>query len=531
MSPAPQDSRTNLGRFAAIFAGGTLASRILGLVRDMVIGAYIQGASRDAFLFAFKFPNMLRDMLGEGATNAAFVPVFTSTRETQSPEEYRRLIGAAMTAMLLLFGGLTLLAWFAIPYLPAVLDAMQPLTGHTAKSGEQLRSTVSLVQWTFPYLFFIGMAVFAMAPLFVAGRYGTPAWSPLLLNLSLIATCLLLRSHFSDPAWALVTGVWLGGAAQLLVMWAALYRHVGVILPNFSLGHPGVRRVFLLLAPVAAGQAAGEVNKMVDSLFAISLEEGTVSALFYANRLVQLPLSVFGVAMAAAILPGLARAGTHGNLDEIRGTLTHGLRQTFFLIAPATAGLMVLGGPIISLLFQRGEFDPYTAERAATALFYYALGLLAFSWVKICVQGFYAVQDTKTPVLVASGSMLLNILLNCVLVGPLGYRGLALSTAIAFTVNFLLLYMLLTARFGPIWERGAGSAMLRILIATLAMAIAAYGLNTRAELLLGTDGLGPRFLAVAIPMAAAVPLYFALCHAFRLEELRLLTSIFSRRSA
>jgi putative peptidoglycan lipid II flippase len=522
------DSKRQLSRFTAIFAGGTLLSRVVGMARDMVVAWYVPSASRDAFLFAFKLPNMLRDMLGEGAANAAFVPVFSESQEKDSPAEYRNLVSACMSAMLIVFGLLTLLGVLAMPLLPSILDVLRPLTSAKPKDVAQVAMTVHLMQWTFPYLFLIGMAVFAMAPLFTARHYGTPSWSPVLLNVALIATCLLFHNRFPDPAWALVAGVWLGGAAQLIVMWLAMKRHVGVVLPNFHLRHPGVLKVFWLLGPVILGQATGEVNKLVDNFFAYSLPDGTVTALFYANRLVQLPLSIFGMAVAVAILPSISRAGARNDTKVIRETLIHGLRQSCFLVLPSMVGIILLGEPIIRLLFQRWNFGPEATERTAAALTYYGLGLLAFAWVKVSLQGFYAVQNTKTPVIIASASMFLNILLNCVLVGPMGFRGLALATTLSFWVNFGLLYAFLCSRFGPLWDTAMFGALFRMALATLIMGAVAYGLSVRLESAFGTHAIWAQLAAVVIPTAAAGVIYGGLCYVFRIPELRHFASGFRR---
>jgi len=523
------ESRQQLSRFAAIFAGGTMLSRVLGLVRDMILGAYIPDVSRDAFLFAFKLPNMLRDMLGEGAANAAFVPVLSESQERQTPEEFRALVSAAMSAMIILFGVLTVGGVLAMPLLPAILELLRPLTGADPKDTEQIRLTIRLMQWTFPYLFLIGMAVFAMGPLFTVKHYSTPSWSPVLLNLSLIATCLAFHRWFPDPAWALVIGVWLGGVAQLAAMWLAMHRHVGVWRPSFRLAHPGVARIFWLLTPVILGQATGEVNKLVDNFFAYSLEEGTVSALFYANRLVQLPLSIFGVAVAVSILPSISHAAARRDDAEIRDTLVHGLRQSFFLIAPAMTGMLLLARPIVRLLFERGHFDPRMTELTTASLIFYGLGLLSFAWVKVSVQGFYAVQNTKTPVIVASASMFLNILLNCALVGPMGYRGLALATSISFTVNFILLYVLLGNRFGPLWDAEMGVSMLRVLVATAIMGAVSYGIWWRADYALGGHTVMTQSIALALAIGTAAAVYATLCKVLRIDEFDHLLSALRRR--
>lgn len=522
------ESKGQLARFAAIFAGGTMLSRILGLVRDIVIAGLIPTAARDSFFFAFRLPNMLRDMLGEGATNAAFVPVLAQTQEKEPPEAFRALTRQLMGVLAVVLGVITVLGVLAMPLAPYVLELLRPLTNAEPKNPDEMRETVRIMQWTFPYLLFIGLAAFAMAPLFTMKHYGTPSWAPALLNIAFIGGCVVLYNRFENPAWSLVVAIWLGGAAELAVLAWAMRRHAGVTLPAFPPRHPGVGKAFLLLLPVILGQATGEVNKLVDNFFAYSLEEGVVTALFYANHLVQLPLSIFGVAVSVAILPSISRAAARGAHGEIRDTLLHGYRQTFFLVFPSMMGLVFLREPIMRLLFERGAFTPDETERAATALLYYGLGLLSFAWVKVSVQGFYAMHDTKTPVIIATASMFLNILLNCALVGPLGYRGLALATTVSYTVNFLLLFAFLNGRYGVLWDRAATEAVLRMTLAAVMMCGVAYGLNYRLEFHLGTDGFAARLVVLAVPVAAAVVVYAALCRALNVAEMRQLLGAFRR---
>lgn len=512
----------------AIFAGGTLISRVLGLVRDVIVAAMIPTIARDAFLFAFRLPNMLREILGEGATNAAFVPVFSQSQEKDTEEAFRDLVSAMFSAMILVLGLVTIAGVLLMPGLPWVLDALRPLTGAAPKDPAQLTMTIRLMQWTFPYLFFIGLAAFAMAPLFTLRHYATPSWSPALLNVALIACALLLSGYFDNPAWALVTGVWLGGVAQLAVLLVAMRRHAGVLWPNFRLRHPGIPKAGWLLLPVVFGQATSEVNKLVDNFFAYSLEDGTVTALFYANRLVQLPLSIFGVAVSVAILPSISRAAARNEMGEVRETLLHGFRQTLFLVLPAMVGLIALREPIMRLLFERGEFDPRETAMSATALLYYGFGLLSFVWVKVAVQGFYAMQDTRTPVIVSTGCMFLNILLNAALVGAMGFRGLALATTVSFTLNFVLLYLFLNLRVGPLWDVGARQTLVRVGLATAVACSAAYGLAYRIERHLGHETFWLQLLAVAAPIAVAAILYFGIVRTLRVEELGQITHLMRR---
>jgi putative peptidoglycan lipid II flippase len=523
------DTRRQLSRFTAIFAGGTLISRVLGLVRDVIIGAYIPGISRDAFLFAFKLPNMLRDILGEGATNAAFIPVLSEAREKKSPEEFRELVRAMLSFIMIVLAVVTVLGTLAMPLLPHIMDLIRPITGAENKHPETLAFTIRLMQATFPYLFMIGLSAFAMAPLFTVRHYSTPSWSPALLNVMLIACCLLLYNRFPDPAWALVVGVWLGGLAQLVVMFRAMKRKVGVVLPSFRLRHPGVGKAVWLLLPVIVGQATGEVNKLVDNFFAYSLEEGVVSALFFANRLVQLPLSIFGIAVSVAILPAISQAAARKETAEFRETILHGLRQSYFLVFPAMAGLVILREPLVRVLFERGAFNPDDTTRTATALLYYGLGLLSFTWVKVTVSGFYGAQDTKTPVIIATASMFLNILLNCVFVGPFGYAGLAAATTISFTVNFVLLYLMLNVRFGRMWDPPFLWGMLRISVATLMMSAVTYGAYDQLTRFLREDMFAEQLMAVVVTIALAIGTYVGLCRALRIPDMDDLLGMFRRR--
>ncbi len=520
-------TKHQIARFATIFAGGTLLSRVAGLARDVVVLTFLPSAGRDAFLFAFRFPNLLRDMLGEGAVNAAFVPLFSACHEKKGETAFRDLVSACMSAMILVFGLLTLLGVLLIPRIPWAMGLLQPLTGKPLPGN--LDEVVHLTQWVFPYLFFIGMAVFAMSPLFTVKHYATPSWSPVLLNLSLIASCLALHRYFDQPAWALVVGVWVGGILQLAVMFAAMKRHTGVLRPNFRLRHPGVSRAAWLLFPVILGQATGEVNKLVDGFFALGLGPDRVSALYTANRLIQLPLGVFGMAVAVAVLPEISRAAARDDHQALRETLMHGLRQSFFLVAPAMVGLAVLREPILKLLFGYGNFGPEALERSSVALLIGAFGLLSFAGVKVCVQGFYAVQNTKTPVIIASISMLINILLNCALVELLDYKGLMLATVLSFTLNFVLLYALLCVHNGPLWDGVFFSALGKMTLAAALMGAAAYGVLVFTGTLAPTDVLWARTLKTVLPVGAGAGVYALVSRRLHVEEWGQFTSILRRR--
>lgn len=525
-------SKRQLTRFTVIFASGTFLSRITGLIRNIVWFSAIPTASLGPFLVAFKFPNMLRDWVGEGASNAAFIPVFSETIEKESEEAFREAVSAVMSAMLIILTLMTLLGIFLLPWILRITETLSVLTTQDGLAEERLQHMVRLAQWTFPYLFFIGMSVFSMGPLFTVKHYGTPSWAPMLLNIFIIAACWWLAPHMQDPAYALVIAVWAGGVAQMVVQHISLVHHTGVMWPNFHLGHPAIKTVFWLMVPVLIGQAAGEVNKLVDILFAAVLGDDKVKALFTANQLIQLPLSIFGIAVAAAILPTISRAAARKELDEVRGTLVHGLRQTVFLILPAMLGLIILREPVVRLLFERGHFSAEDTTQTATAVFWYALGLLSFVWVKVLVSGFYAMKNTKTPVIIASGSMLLNVLLNCVLVGPMGFRGLALATTISYTVNAAFLYVLLCERFGPLWDRAFFVDLGRIMVATVLVTVTAYGVHQRVVLYFARpESLHCQLVSVSMAVTAAAGLYIVLCLFLEVPELKSFLSLLSSKGS
>lgn len=517
----------DLSRFAAIFASGTMASRVLGLVRDVVFAHTIPSGPLGSFLFAFSLPNMLRDMLGEGAVNAALVPVFSKTRANEDIHAYRQSVAAVMSLMLLIFLIITIVGVLVMPFTPWLLSSLRIFTGKALpQSDEELRVVVRLMQWTFPYLLFIGAAVFATAPLFVARRYSTPSWTPVLLNVTFIGCVYGLRTTFDNPAWALVIGVWLGGIAQFAVLWWDMYRHVGVILPSFRLRHSAVRQTILLLFPVIIGQAAGEVNKLVDRFFAMSLGEDKVLALYISNRLVQLPLSIFGIAVAVAILPALSHAFAKNDESKQQQIILYGLRQSFFLSAPAMAGLIALRTPIVRFLFERGEFGPTSTSQASAALLYASMGVVSFAWVKVMVQGFYARHDTRTPVLAATISMLLNVFLNMALVGPMGYLGLAFSTSISFTTNFIILFLIAYWRSNIKPDTVFFLCLGKITIATLALGISSGIVTTFVESRIGSIGIGTQGLALGSGVLAGGTLFLAICFLLRVEELAFLIKRF-----
>jgi len=461
---------------------------------------------------------MLRDMLGEGATNAAMVPVFSEVKEKQTEAEYKEAVASVLGAMLLVFTVITIAGIALMTFVPGALVLLSSITRREMpQSPDEMAELVRILQWTFPYFLLIGLTAFAMAPLFVARRYGTASWSPLLLNVAM-SVSVVMTGWFKDPAWALVIGAWIGGVAQMVVLFWDMHRHTGILWPKFNLRHSATAKVVLLLTPVLIGQATGEVNKLVDTFFAYNLGPDKVDALYYSQRLIQLPLSIFGIAVSVAILPTISRAAARGEFDSIRDTLKQGFRQTYFLIIPSLVGLIALREPLVRVLFEHGKFTPELTDKTAAAIYYGALGLLAFSWVKISVQGFYAVQNTVTPVLVATISMALNIVFILVLVRPMGYLGLALATTLSYTVNFVLLFILLSKRYGRLWDAELLWSLAKMTVAAALMAALAWESFHLLIEVLGKPSYWKHVVALGGALTVAAVAYAGGCALLRVPE-------------
>ncbi|NVL90583.1 MAG: murein biosynthesis integral membrane protein MurJ [Desulfobacterales bacterium] len=457
---------------AGVVGAATLLSRILGFVRDVIV-AWFFGASlaADAFFVAFRIPNLLRRLFAEGSLTISFIPVFTEYLSRNGREEAFRL---ARSACLLLSIVLAAVAVVGILLSPAIIRVIAP---GFFSSPEKFDLTVLLTRIMFPYIFFIGLVALCMGILNALGHFAAPAFAPVLLNLAMISAVLLLSSHLEKPAVALAIGVVVGGSLQLGLQIPFMIRKGFRPSLRGPLYHPGIKRIAVLMTPAVFGAAVYQINIFVGTLLASLLPEGSVSYLYYADRLVQFPLGVFGIALATAILPSLSRQAVLNDMEGLRSSFAYALKMVFFITIPAMTGLIVLKEPIVRLLFQRGAFDAATTRFTTEALFYYALGLWAFSGVRIVVSTFYAIQDTKTPVKIAVISLLVNIVLSISLMGPLRHGGLALATSIAAVVNLILLIQALKKRLGRIGVRDILGSILK---STASAALMGCGINVAA---------------------------------------------------
>jgi len=465
--PARRAAGHGVVRAAAVVGAATLASRILGFLRDLLVAqVFGAGPATDAFFVAFRLPNLLRRLVGEGALSSAFVPVFTDYLTTRPRAELTRMLRAVAGGMLAVLAGLTVLGVVAAPVLVRV---MAPGFFADSATGPL---TVRLTRVMFPYLFFVGLAALAMGVLNAHRHFLTPALAPVMLNLGIIGSVFLLVPHLEQRVFGLAAGVLVGGVGQLAIQLPALARRGLLVAPVWDRGHPAVGRIVRLMTPVALGQSATQLNILVDTMIASFLVGGSVSYLYYADRLVEFPLGVFGIAIATAVLPTLSEQAATRDPAGLRATLSFALRLAAFVSLPAAVGLLLLREPLVRVLYQRGHFGPTETAQTAWALGFYAVGLVGFASVKIVAQAFYALGDTRTPVKVSVGVMALNSVLAVALAFPLRHGGLALATSCAAAANTATLAWLLHRRLGPAPVAGARRGWARIAAASALLALA-----------------------------------------------------------
>ena len=508
-----------LARSAGLVGAATMTSRLLGVARELVLAALFgAGDSMDAFFVAFRIPNLVRDLFAEGAMSAAFVPTFTRYLTTKGRDEAWRLGNLVVSTLLVVTGGLALAG---IVFARPIVHLM---AADYASVPDKLELTILLTRIMLPFLTTVAVAVAMMGMLNSLRRFFVPALSPAMFNVATIAAAFLVVPLMAplglEPIVAIAIGALLGGLGQILIQWPVLRREGYRFRFRLDTKDEGLREIMLLMGPGTLGLAAVQINVVVNTILATGQGTGAVSWLNYAFRLMYLPIGLFGVSIATAALPELARHAAENDLAGMRRTLSSGLRMMLMLNVPATVGLVALASPVVALLFERGRFalDHSTGPTAA-ALMFYAPGLLGYSAVKLASPAFYALRDSRTPVLVSVASVMVNLVLNITLVRVIGYRGLALGTALAAIFNASMLLWLLSRRLNGLEGRRVAVALGKIVVASLVMGAAAYG--TEAWLHGPLPGSGLLFKAVRVfsAMGIGVLVLIASARFLRIEEL------------
>lgn len=461
--------KRNIVRAAGILGSATILSRIMGMVRDMVVSRIFgAGLASDAFVAAFQIPNMLRRFFAEGALTSAFVPTFSATLTTQGEEKAHELANTCFTLLTIIMAAITLAG---ILFSPAIVGLMFP--GFKAVPGK-FELTVLLNRLMFPYIFFISMVALCMGILNTLRHFFTPAISTVFLNISMILAALLLRSYFQAPITALAVGVLIGGCIQLVMQVPVLWHKGFAITPRFDFSAPEVRSIALLMLPSVFGVGVYYLNITVSAILASLLPQGSVSYLYYAQRLFEFPQGIFTVSVAQAVLPSMSRQAAEGNMEGMKESLAFGMRLMLFITIPAMAGLMVCSTPIFSLIFMGGAFDYTMVTNSAQALLYYSLGLSFVALTRVLAPVFYALKDTKTPVITAFIAFVINFLLSLALMGPLKHGGLALATTLSALCNMGLLLWFLRRKIGAFGGRSMLRTMIKSMLAALPMTVTVW---------------------------------------------------------
>jgi putative peptidoglycan lipid II flippase len=490
----------------------TFISRVLGLVRDSAIAAVFGAtAATDAFFVAFKIPNLFRRLFAEGAFSQAFVPVLAGYRTGQSAQAVRELLDAVAGVLAGILLAVTAVGVLAAPL---IIGLVAPgFVDDTARFD----LSVQLLRLTFPYLFFVSLTAFLGGVLNTWERFAVPAVTPALLNVALIACTLWLAPRLDAPIFALAVGVLLGGLLQLGLQLAAAARAGILPRPRWQWRHPGVQRILLLMVPGIFGVSVAQLNFLVDTLIASFLQEGSISWLYFADRLMEFPVGIFGVALGTVILPSLSRRHASRDLAGFSRTLDWGLRMVVLITLPAAAGLAVLAQPILATLFHYGRMSAVDVAMSANALMAYAFGLTGFILVKVLAPGFFSQEDTRTPVKAGVAALLTNLVLNLILVWPLQHAGLALATSLAAFVNAGLLWVMLVRKGSYRPEPGWTAFLLRVGLATAGMALALALAQAPAEIWLARS-IWARVFHLTLLILAGMGVYAVLAIAAGLRR-------------
>ena len=520
--PSATQAGATLARGARRVSALTMLSRLLGLVREQIFAVTLgAGGYSDAFLAAFRIPNLLRDLFAEGALSTAFVPTYVQTLKREGRAAAYVLGNRVLTTLTIYLGTLAGIAMlFPGPVVHVVANGF---------SADKAQMTESLVRIMMPFLPTISLAVVAMGALNAEERYTAPALASSMFNVAaILGGAAIWVLHPSSTAavfgWAALT--LLGGAAQLGIQVPTLWK-MGFrprFLPDLRLRDPGTRRIAMLMAPATLGVAAVQINVVVSTAFASTGVEGSISWLGYAFRLMQLPIGVFGVAISTTSLTQLSRDAAAGDREALAATLRRGMQMVFFLTVPSTVGLAILAEPIIRLIFQHGRFGPHATIETARALTGYTVGLVSYSAIKVVASAFYALGKTRAPLFASLSAVAANLAWNFATFHHLGHVGLALGTSVAATVNLLVLLIALKLHLGHFLTRAFVGALLRIALAAGAMAAVLIPL-TRVLARLALPGLAGSLLAVLLPVSFGAAVYFCCARLMKIAEA---TTLFRR---
>ncbi len=520
----------------------TLLSRVLGLARDIICASFFgTGLVWDAFVVAFKIPNLFRRLFGEGALSAAFIPVFTEYLETKGKKEAWELVNVTGTLLFIILGSLVVLAEISFSVIPTAFSLNQ-----------KWELVLSLLIITFPYVLFICMVALAMAVLNSLKHFLIPALAPVTLNICWIMGVLLLTpvcgNTLDKKIFGLAIAILIGGMIQLAMQLPVLKKEGITFKPSLYFSHPGLKRILALMLPIIFGLAVVQINVLMDSFIAIAfakppggaesfsiagiairypLESGAASVLYYADRLIQFPLGVFGIAMATAVFPFFSTYAARKEWTNFTDTFNQAVRVVLFIGIPASAGLILLRRPLVELFYERNAFTAESTFRTTAVILFYSLGVWAYSASHVIIRAFYSIQDTKTPVKVGAGMVGLNLILNLTLIWFLREGGLALATAISATIQILILFVLLRKKLNITGHKHVITSAIKTFIATLLMYLTCW--ITLKLVPTGNGELITKFIRLLIPLTTALITFFIVSFLLKSEELKYLYASLRRK--
>jgi putative peptidoglycan lipid II flippase len=525
-SEPPPAEDAAITRRAGLVAAGTFSSRVLGAVRDAVIAASFSLSATDAFFVAWTIPNTLRQVLGEGAVSAAFIPVFSRLDEQQGRAEAKRYYARFSGTLIALLAAVCTAGVLTAPFWATLYAA-----GYRADAAK-FATTVALTEWVFPYLLFAGVAALQAGALNAVGRFLAAAFSPALLNVAFIAAPVLfvpVAGMLGLPAIAaLALAALVGGALQVLAQWPSLRAAGFRDRPRLGFGDPEVRDSLMRMAPLILGSGVYQINILLSRLLASLLPMGAQSFLYYGQRLIEIPLGMLTLAVASAALPSLSRLSQRGDHEQAKATLRHSLRLSLFVAIPASAALVALAEPTVAVLFGRGAFGPYQITETARSLAWMAAGVWAVAAVQGLTRMFYAYGDTRTPVLCSAVNLVCFLGLSLAFMRSLGHAAIALANSGAACVQLLLLALLLRRKIGPLGVRDVALAALRCALAAALMALVASDVAALGEW--GRGGNDARNLAAyAGATVLGVAVYAAASYLLGSKELQQIANLLDRK--
>ena len=507
-----------LTRQASKVAVGTTVSRILGYLRDMLVAnAFGAGFAADAFYAAFRIPNLLRRVLGEGSFSASFIPVFSEYYHTKTKEETQSFLNATFTVLTLVLTALTLLGMLFSP------EIVKIIAWGFKSDPAKLELTIQLTRIMFPYLLFVCLAALALGILNTLESFFLPAIAPATLSIAEIGFIIGIAPLLSpdDKIRGLAYSVTIAGIMHFFVQWPKIKAMGWKIRFKPDFNHPGLKKVVILMLPAMIGISVDQINTFVNTICASFLVEGSITALYYSNRLVQMPLAIFGLALASVSLPAMSKSVAVNDIESMKEALNYSLKFIIFILVPSAVGLMVIGLPITRVLFERGNFNIDDSMLTYAGLFYYSIGLPAYAGAKVLANGFYSFQNTKTPVKIATAALIINIILSIWLMRSMGVGGLALAASVSSWFNVLILGFYLQKKIEVIDFKLIIWTSLKASSAGLVMAVVCYYLAFIAF-------KNHMYSGMAISLLAGVISYFVMAWALKMEECKSFYSILNK---